>query len=58
MKYSAREEEWAAWMRAAIAGDDGAYRLLLESLATQLRATTRLRLARAGSGDRDVEDVV
>jgi RNA polymerase sigma-70 factor (ECF subfamily) len=45
-------------MRAAMAGDETAYRLLLESLAPQLRATTRQRLARAGSGDRDVEDVV
>jgi RNA polymerase sigma-70 factor (ECF subfamily) len=45
-------------MRAAIAGDDGCYRLLLEALSTQLRATTRMRLARGGCGDRDVEDVV
>jgi RNA polymerase sigma-70 factor, ECF subfamily len=45
-------------MRAAIAGDEGSYRLLLESLSKHLRTTTRMRLARAGSGDRDVEDVV
>jgi RNA polymerase sigma-70 factor (ECF subfamily) len=45
-------------MRAAMTGDEGSYRLLLESLSAQLRASTRMRLARAGNGDRDVEDVV
>lgn len=58
MNQELREAQWSDWMRAAIGGDEDAYRLLLESLATQLRANTRMRLARAGSGDRDVEDVV
>jgi RNA polymerase sigma-70 factor, ECF subfamily len=53
-----REAQWSAWMRAAITGDEAAYRLLLEALAMQLRSTARMRLARAGCGDLDVEDVV
>lgn len=58
MNQEQRESEWCTWMRLALAGDEGAYRQLLESLAPRLRATARLRLARAGCGDRDVEDVV
>jgi RNA polymerase sigma factor (sigma-70 family) len=53
-----REAQWSAWMRAALAGDDAAYRALLEALSAPLRSTARHRLARAGSGDRDVEDIV
>jgi RNA polymerase sigma-70 factor, ECF subfamily len=53
-----REMRWARWMQQAMAGDESAYRLLLESLASQLRSTVRQRFARFGSGDGDVEDVV
>jgi len=53
-----REEEWVALMRAAIDGDEVAYRQLLESLAHILRAATRRGFARAGAALNDVEDVV
>jgi RNA polymerase sigma-70 factor (ECF subfamily) len=53
-----REEEWAAWMRAAIDGDEAAYRRLLESLSHGLRAAVRRGFAQAGASLSDVEDVV
>lgn len=58
MNLELREAQWCAWMRSALAGDEAAYRQLLEALAAQLRTATRMRLARAGCGDLDVEDVV
>lgn len=48
--------EWAGLMRAALAGDEAAYRRLLEALAPVLRAMARRGLSRSGTGD--VEDVV
>lgn len=45
-------------MRAALAGDETAYRTLLSELAGTLRAIVRGALARGGRGDRDVEDIV
>jgi RNA polymerase sigma-70 factor, ECF subfamily len=53
-----REEEWAALMRAAIDGDEAAYRMLLESLSLGLRAAVRRGFAQAGASLSDVEDVV
>jgi RNA polymerase sigma-70 factor (ECF subfamily) len=53
-----REEEWAAWMRAAIGGDEAAYRMLLEALSHGLRAVVRRGFAQAGASLGDVEDVV
>jgi RNA polymerase sigma-70 factor, ECF subfamily len=53
-----REEEWAALMRAAIAGDAAAYRGLLQSLTHSLRAATRRGFAQFGAAMNDVEDVV
>lgn len=53
-----RETEWAELMRAAIAGDEAAYRRLLSGLAPWLRALARRGLARSGSSDADAEDVV
>jgi RNA polymerase sigma-70 factor (ECF subfamily) len=53
-----REEEWAALMRAAIAGDGAAYRSLLESLTHGLRAAVRRGFAQVGAPLNDVEDVV
>ncbi|MBI4725321.1 MAG: sigma-70 family RNA polymerase sigma factor [Rhodomicrobium sp.] len=52
------EGQWASWMRAANAGNSGAYRLLLESLAPFLRRLARQGFAKAGLGTGDVEDVV
>jgi RNA polymerase sigma-70 factor (ECF subfamily) len=45
-------------MRAAIAGDEGAYRKLLEDLAHVLRGVVRRGFASAGVARNDVEDVV
>src|SRR5262245_52294237 len=45
-------------MRAASAGDETAYRLLLEALAPFLRQVVQRSFARAGFGNSDVEDVV
>ena len=53
-----REMEWAGLMRAAIAGDEAAYRRLLTSLAPVLRATARRGLARTGASESDSEDLV
>ena len=53
-----REAEWAGLMRAAIAGDEAAYRRLLNSLAPVLRATARRALSRTGKGEGDSEDIV
>ena len=52
------EAEWANWMRAANAGDSGAYRLLLEALAPFLRTLAHQGFMRAGLGGSEVEDVV
>ena len=45
-------------MRAAIAGDEGAYRKLLEDLAHVLRGVVRRGFASVGVARNDVEDVV
>lgn len=45
-------------MRAALAGDAGAYRCLLDELARSLRAGVRAALARSGHGNADIEDIV
>lgn len=45
-------------MRAAIAGDEAAYRRLLQSLTVSLRAYLRRGLAVSGGAVSDVEDVV
>jgi RNA polymerase sigma-70 factor (ECF subfamily) len=52
------EAQWAEWMRAANAGDSGAYRLLLDALAPFLRKLAHRGFAKAGLGTGDVEDVV
>jgi RNA polymerase sigma factor (sigma-70 family) len=51
------EEEWAMLMRAAISGDSGAYRKLLEQISPVIRATARRNLVRCGAAD-EAEDVV
>jgi RNA polymerase sigma-70 factor, ECF subfamily len=55
---SEREQEWAAWMREALAGDAAAYRTVLQSLTVFLRTEVRRGFARYGRGSADVEDVV
>ncbi|MDB5509444.1 MAG: polymerase ECF-type sigma factor [Hyphomicrobiales bacterium] len=53
-----RDDEWADWMRAGIAGDTVAYRRLLEALSPVLRQMARNGLARAGASAGDADDVV
>lgn len=53
-----REQEWAALMTAALAGDAGAYKRLLDLLAPAIRIMARGASRRFASGSSDVEDVV
>jgi len=52
------DNPWSQMMTASIAGDEGAYRRLLEDLGRSVRAMARGAFARAGVGDADVEDAV
>jgi RNA polymerase sigma-70 factor, ECF subfamily len=58
VRSDAREEAWAAAMRAALAGDEAAYRRLLADIGRAIRPTIRGAFARARLGDGDIEDVV
>ena len=53
-----REAVWAAQMKAALGGDEAAYRRLLAEFATAIRPAIRGAFARARLGDADIEDVV
>src|SRR6266536_1474211 len=52
------EEEWAVLMRAAMAGDESAYRTFLKAVTPSIRAAARSNLARFGLGPSEAEDVV
>ena len=52
------DDPWSRNMRAAIAGDEGAYRQLLEDIAGSVRGMARAAFARARVGDADIEDAV
>jgi RNA polymerase sigma-70 factor (ECF subfamily) len=58
MTASSRENDWAAWMRAAIAGDADAYRMFLVSVAPHVRAVARSRCRALGVPEGEAEDVV
>lgn len=58
MASGSNEERWAGWMRAGLAGNAGAYQLLLGELAGALRRSVSGALARAGRGNAEVEDIV
>ncbi len=53
-----RDANWTKLMRAAIAGDETAYRGLLEDLSRVLRTIARRGFGGVGVSDNDVEDVV
>ncbi|KIZ40646.1 MULTISPECIES: sigma-70 family RNA polymerase sigma factor [Rhodopseudomonas] len=53
-----RDNEWTDLMRAANAGDTGAYHRLLKAVAPVLRAGARRGLARAGQPIDQSEDIV
>jgi len=50
--------EWSKLMRAALVGDEAAYRRLLEDLSHALRRIVRRGLGGVGISGNDVEDVV
>ena len=58
MTTPSKEDDWAAWMRAAMAGDTGAYQQFLVSLAPHLRAVARSRCRSLGAPESEVEDIV
>ena len=52
------EDDWTGLMRAANAGDQGAYQRLLKAVVPVLRAAARRGLARAGQPIDQAEDIV
>ena len=52
------DDPWSRMMTASIAGDDGAYRRLLEDIGRSVRAMARAAFTRARVGDADIEDAV
>jgi RNA polymerase sigma-70 factor, ECF subfamily len=52
------DDPWSRMMRASIAGDEGAYRRLLEDIGRSVRAMARAAFTRARVGDADIEDAV
>lgn len=58
MDRKARDAEWSQLMRAAIGGDETAYRRLLADLSRALRAIVRRGFGGVSAGPNEVEDVV
>lgn len=58
MTTASREADWMMWMRAALAGDDGAYRKFLHAIAPYIRAMARSRCRRFGVLESEAEDIV
>jgi RNA polymerase sigma factor (sigma-70 family) len=58
VEFGSRDEQWAAWMRAAIDGDAFAYRRFLESVTPFLRGTVAKRCSQLGIPRAEVEDIV
>ena len=52
------DDPWSKMMKAAMAGDEGVYRRLLEDIGRAVRAMARGAFARARVGDADIEDAV
>jgi RNA polymerase sigma factor (sigma-70 family) len=53
-----RQEEWAALLRAGLAGDAAAHGRFLRAVTPHLRAVAARRCRMAGAPDNEVEDVV
>ena len=58
MTRTSREADWTTWMRAALAGDTGAYRKFLHAVAPYIRAVARSRCRRLGVLESEAEDIV
>ena len=58
MNHSAREEQWAAWMRAAIDGDKQAYQRFLVAVTPHLRAMAKRRCDQFRAPASEAEDVL
>lgn len=58
MKQSAREEEWATWLRLAMKGDAQAYNRFLVAVTPYLRVMARRRCDQYGAPASEAEDVV
>jgi RNA polymerase sigma factor (sigma-70 family) len=58
MTTSSRENDWAVWMRAGMAGDAGAYRQFLVSVTPHVRTVARSRCRSLGVPEGEAEDVV
>ncbi len=54
----AGDDKWAPAMRAALAGDELAYRRLLDEIGRSVSGMARGAFSRARVGDADIEDVV
>ena len=52
------EADWTMWMRAALAGDSGAYREFLRSVTPYIRSVVRSRCRRLGVLESETEDIV
>jgi RNA polymerase sigma-70 factor, ECF subfamily len=53
-----RNDEWSAWLRAGLAGDEAAYGLFLREVTPHLRSLARAGLSRAGRSTAEAEDIV
>jgi RNA polymerase sigma factor (sigma-70 family) len=58
MTTSSRDNDWAVWMRAGMAGDAGAYRQFLVSVTPHVRTMARSRCRSLGVPEGEAEDVV
>jgi RNA polymerase sigma factor (sigma-70 family) len=58
MTTTSREADWTMWMRAALAGDDGAYRKFLHAVAPYIRAMARSQCRKFGVLESEAEDIM
>ncbi len=55
---SAREQQWEAWLRAAIDGDSQSYQKFLAAVAPHVRSVSVRVLSSVGANAADAEDIV